>query len=61
MSLADKDAGVVNRLGETGLVDLGLETALEEIFELEGQAVIESHTGLVQDTNAHQTAVGACC
>lgn len=57
MSLSDEDASVVDGLGEAGLEDLGLETTLKEIFELEGQAVIESHAALVEHTDAHQTAV----
>jgi len=56
MSLTDKDTGVVDRFGETKLVDTGLQTALQEIFNLQGQHVIELHARLVQDTYAHETA-----
>jgi hypothetical protein len=56
VALADQDTGVVNRLGETELVDAGLETALEEVLDLKGQDVIELHAGLVEDTDTDQTA-----
>ena len=56
VSLADQDTGVVDRLGETELVDAGLEAALQEVFNLKGQHVIELHAGLVEHTDTHQTA-----
>jgi hypothetical protein len=56
VTLADQDTGVVDRLGETELVDAGLEAALQEILSLEGQDVIELHAGLVEHTDAHETA-----
>jgi hypothetical protein len=56
VTLANQDTGVVDRLGEAELVDAGLEAALEEILNLEGQDVIELHAGLVKDTDADQTA-----
>lgn len=56
VSLADQDTSVVDRLGETELVDAGLETALQEILNLQGQDVIKLHAGLVQDTDANETA-----
>jgi len=56
VSLADQNTGVVDGLGETELVDAGLETALQEILNLQGQDVIELHAGLVQDTDANETA-----
>lgn len=56
MTLLDQDTGVVDRLGETELVDTGLETALQEVLNTEGQDVIELHARLVEYTNPHQTA-----
>jgi nucleoside-triphosphatase THEP1 len=56
VALADQDTSVVDRLGKTELVDAGLETALQEVLDLEGQDVIELHAGLVQDTDTHETA-----
>lgn len=56
VTLADQDTGVVDRLGKTELPDTGLETALKEILDLQGQDVIELHAGLVKDTDADQTA-----
>ena len=56
MPLADEDTGVVDRLGEATLEDLGLETTLQEVFNLQGQHVIETHTRLVEHTDADETA-----
>jgi hypothetical protein len=56
VSLADENTSVVDGLGETELVDAGLETTLQEILNLEGQHVIELHAGLVEDTDADETA-----
>lgn len=39
--LVDEDTGVVDRLGEARLEDLGLETTLKEVLELEGKDVVE--------------------
>lgn len=47
---------MVDGLGETELVDAGLETALQEVLDLEGQDVIELHAGLVEDTDTDETA-----
>ena len=52
----ERDTGVVDGLGETKLVDAGLETALEEIVGLEGKDVIELHAGLIEHTDADKTA-----
>lgn len=56
VALLDEDTGVVDGLGETELVDTGLETTLQEILDLQGKYVIELHAGLVQDTDTNQTA-----
>lgn len=56
VTLLDEDTGVVDGLGEAKLVDAGLETALEEILDLEGQDVIELHAGLIEHTDADKTA-----
>lgn len=56
VSLLDEDTSVVDRLGETQLVDAGLEAALQEVLNLEGQDVIELHARLVEDTDTHETA-----
>jgi len=56
VSLADEDTGVVDGLGETELVDTGLQTTLQEILNLQGQHVIELHAGLVEDTDTDETA-----
>jgi hypothetical protein len=56
VALADEDTSVVDGLGKTELVDAGLETALQEVLNLEGQDVIELHAGLVEHTNADEAA-----
>ena len=56
MPLPDEDTSVVNGLGQAALEDLGLETALQEVLDLEGQDVIETHARLVEDTDANETA-----
>jgi len=56
VSLLDEDTSVVDRLGETELVDTSLEAALEEILNLEGENVIQSHARLVEDTDTYETA-----
>jgi hypothetical protein len=56
VTLADEDTSVVDRLSETELVDTSLETTLQEVFGLEGQHVIELHTGFVEHTDANETA-----
>lgn len=56
VALADEDTGMVDGLGETELVDTGLETTLQEVLDLQGQNVIELHAGLVEDTDTDETA-----
>jgi hypothetical protein len=55
VALLDEDTRVVDGLGETELVDTSLETALQEILNLEGQDVIELHAGLIEHTDTDQT------
>jgi hypothetical protein len=55
VTLADQDTGVVDGLGETELVDTGLETTLQEILNLQGQDVIELHAGLIEHTDTNET------
>jgi hypothetical protein len=56
VALADEHTGVVDGLGEAELVDASLETALQEVLDLQGQDVIELHTGLVEHTDTDETA-----
>lgn len=56
VSLLDQDAGVVDGLGEAELVDAGLEAALQEVLDLEGEHVIELHAGLVEHADADETS-----
>lgn len=55
MALTDEDASVMVRFGESELEDLGLQTTLQEILNLEAQHVIELHARFVQDTDANKT------
>ena len=54
--LPDQDARVVDGLRETALEDLGLETTLQEVLDLEGQHVIETHAALIEHTDADEPA-----
>ena len=56
MSLPDQHTSMMDGFGQTTLENLGLQPSLQEIFDLEGQHVIETHAGLVQHTDAHETA-----
>lgn len=56
VTLTDQDTGVVNGLGETELVDTGLQTTLQEILNLQGQNVIELHAGFIEDTDTNETS-----
>lgn len=56
VALANQDTGVVDGLGKTELVDTGLQAALQEILNLQGQDVIELHARLVEDTDTDETA-----
>lgn len=46
----------MDRLGKAESVDAGLETALQEVLDLESQDVIESHAGFVEHTDTDETA-----
>jgi len=70
--LTDENSSMVYRLGETGstsafyryhrtenepkLEHLGLEPPLQEILSLEREHVIKSHAGIIEHTNADQSA-----
>lgn len=54
--MTDEHTGVMDRLGETQLVDAGLETTLQEILNLQCQHVIESHAGFVEHSDTNETA-----
>ena len=54
--LPNQDTSVVDGLCQTALEDLGLETTLQEILDLEGQHVIETHARLVEHTDTNETA-----
>ena len=53
--LSDEHTSMMDRLGQAALKDLGLEAALQEILDLQGQHVIQTHTRLVEYTDADKT------
>ena len=53
--LADKHTSVVDGLGQAALEDLSLEATLQEVLNLQGQHVIQTHAGLVEHTDANET------
>jgi hypothetical protein len=55
VSLSDQNTGMVNALCQSTLEHLRLQTSLQEIFNLESQHVIETHTGLVEHTDTNET------
>lgn len=46
---------MVDTLRETTLEHLSLQPSLQEIFNLQGQHVIETHAGFVEHTNTNQS------
>ena len=56
MSLPDQNTGMVDGLCKANLEDLGLQPALQEILDLEGQDVIETHAGLVEHTDTDKSS-----
>lgn len=55
MALLDEDTGVVDGLGKAELVDAGLQTAFQEIFDFQGEHVIELHAGFIEHTDPDET------
>lgn len=56
VSLSDKDSSVVDRLSQTRLEHLGLQSSLHEVLSLERQNVIESHSLVVEHTDSYQSS-----
>lgn len=56
VSLVDEDSGVVDRSGKTQLEDLGLQSSFQEVFDSQGQDVIQLHLVFGQDTNSDQSS-----
>ena len=55
VTLANKNASVVDGLGQTQFEDLGLEATLQEIFNLQAEHVIELHAALLKHADTDQT------
>ena len=47
---------MMDGLGETELVHASLQSAFQEVFNAEGEHVIELHAGFVEHTDADETA-----
>merc|ERR1719499_447421 len=56
VSLSDEDSGVVDGLGQTQLEDLGLQTTLQKVLNLQTENIIQLHLALVQHSDPHQTS-----
>merc|ERR1719300_2279183 len=50
-----EDTGVMDRLGQSQLEDLGLEPPLQKVLDLEAQDEIELHPLFVEDADPDQT------
>ena len=47
---------MVDALCQTEFVDTSLQTALQEVFDFEGEHVIKLHAGFIEHTDADKTA-----
>lgn len=56
VSLSDKDTSVVDRLGQTKLENLCLQSSLKEVLDSESENVIELHASLVENSDADQSS-----
>jgi len=56
VTLPDQNTSVMDGLGETELVNAGLQAALQEVLDLQGQHVIELHARLVEHADTNETA-----
>lgn len=56
VSLGNENSGVVNGSGKTELENLGLESSLKEVLDLQGKNVIELHLVLGKDTDSHESS-----
>ena len=54
MALTDQDARMMDALGQTELEDLGLETALQKVLQLEAEDIVQLVLALVQDADADE-------
>jgi hypothetical protein len=55
VSLPNEHTGVMDGFSQTALEDLCLQSTFQEILDLQGQHVIQSHAVLVQHTNTDET------
>lgn len=55
VTLADENASMMVRLGESKLEHLRLETTFQKVLHFQAENVIELHARLIQHTDAHET------
>ena len=55
MSVTDQSSGMMSWFGQTKFEDLGLEAALQEIFDFQTQDVIKLHLVFFQDSDTDKT------
>ena len=56
VSLPDQHTSMMNALSQAAFEHLRLQTTFQEIFDLQGQHVVQSHAGLIEHTNSYETA-----
>ena len=55
VTLSDQNTGVMDRLGQSQLEDLSLETSFQKVLNFETQDVIEFHLFFLEDSDSDQT------
>lgn len=53
--LSDQDTGMMDRLSETSLEHLSLQTTLQEVLNLQAEYIIKLHLFLIQHANTDET------
>ena len=56
MSLVDEDAGVMDGVGESALLDEGLKSTFEELGGCQTEDIIELALVVLQETESHHSA-----
>ena len=56
MSLLDQHPGVVDAFRKTELVHASLQPTFQEVFDFQGQHVIEFHARFIEHTDTDETA-----
>lgn len=56
VALLDQHTSVVNGLGKAKLTNTSLQAALQKVFNLQSQDVIELHAGFIKNANTNKPA-----